>query len=217
MEQERLEPITYERAFLEAWGSLRGMPPENLSKRSGSTLVDGGIEVPFMGSPYLVDVDGEKVTVDGKEAPSFLSVLVLHYLVGCSDALPTGRYLTFREIPGGAMYYPAFKGRAIDRIASEFGEDPGGLLRVVGQMEYRELDMGDCSIEVRPFPRLGLAIIVWQGDDEIPGSANILFDSLAAEILPMEDLSVVGNLVVSKLVKNLRRFSGTAPEVTGRG
>jgi len=167
---------------------------------------------------YLVDLEERKVIVNGDEAVSFMSVLVLHYLAGCDGTRPTGQYLTFREVPGGEMYYSAFKRRAIDRLAREFGRDASALLEAGRSLDARELEMGDVSLEIRPFPMIPMVVIVWEGDEEIPASANILFDSIAPKILPMEDLSVVGNLVASRLVKDLHRMrENDTPQVTGRG
>jgi len=214
----KLDPITYEAALARAWNDLRGKDPAELSELAGGHLGDEGIELPFMGEMHIVDLGGERVTAGGNEVPSFISVLVLHYLAGCGGEKPTGRYLSFREIPGGEMYYSAFKGRAIDRLASSFGENSSLLFQAGEPLGAGETMMGDVSIEVRPFPMLVLAVVVWEGDDEVPPSANILFDSTVVRMLPMEDLSVVGNLVASRLVGNLGEIGDRGePEVEGRG
>lgn len=215
---EGLSPITYETALARAWDALEGRSIEDISDGSGGVLVDGVIEIPFLEDRYLVDPEERKVLVDGNGAPSFMAVLVLHYLAGCDGSRPTGTYLTFREIPGGEMYHSAFKGRAIDRLAREFGHDASTLPQAGRSLNGRELEMGDGSLEMKPFPLLPLVVVVWEGDDEIPASANILFDSIAPRILPMEDLSVVGNLVVSRLVKHLHCLhENGGPQVAGRG
>lgn len=168
----------------------------------------------------MVEIEFRRVSIEGGEAPSFIGVLILHYLLGCGPRPPTGELVTFRDIPGGEMYYTAFKARAIDKISRVFGERPRGLVEAGQSIGGVELTMGDASIELRPFPKIAIAFVVWQGDEEVPPSANILFDSGALDILPMEDLSVVGNLAASKLVKQVKEDEGlpsSSPEVGGRG
>ena len=79
--------------------------------------------------------------------------------------------------------------------------------------------IGDASVRIDAFPKLPVTVVFWEGDQEIPGSANILFDETAPRLLAMEDLSVVGNLVSFRLRKALENLppDETSPEVSGRG
>ncbi|HUV24817.1 MAG TPA: DUF3786 domain-containing protein [Methanomassiliicoccales archaeon] len=218
--EERLEPIGYEAALKKAWDDVSGSESSMLSEMADAPLVEDGIIVPFLGKDYLVNIGNKEITLRGEEVPPFIAVLILHYLRGCGPRRPSEEFITFREIPGGEMYYPAFKKRAIDRIARTFGRRSQRLLKAGVHLDAERLEMGDASIEVRAFPKISVAVVVWEGDEEVPASANILFDSAAPEILPMEDLSVVGNLVASILVKQIEK-SETPPidrlEVQGRG
>ena len=215
-----LEPIGYKTAHNRAWDDLRKRDPVSISEMADVALTDEGIIVPFLGDDHIVNIGQRRVTRDGKLVPPFIAVLILHYLSGCEGGKPSGEFISFREIPGGEMYYPAFKGRAIERIALCFGGQSQRLLESGALLDAKELAIGDASLEVRAFPRIPVAVVVWEGDEEVPASANILFDSIAPDILPMEDLSVIGNLVASILVKQIEKSDAPPierPEVQGRG
>ena len=79
--------------------------------------------------------------------------------------------------------------------------------------------IGDASVRIDAFPKLPVTVVLWEGDQEIPGNANILFDETAPLLLAMEDLSVVGNLVSFRLRKALEDLPSneTNPEVSRRG
>lgn len=212
--------MKYEAALMNAWERLEGRELITVSSHAMAPMIDRGLIVRFLDSEYVVEIESRRVSIEGEAAPSFISVLVLHYLLGCGPRPPTGELVTFREIPGGEMYYPAFKARAIDRISRVFGERPRKLVEAGHSMGGVELTMGDASIELRCFPKIVIAFVVWQGDEEIPPSSNILFDSGALDILPMEDLSVVGNLAASKLAAQVKEGESpppSSPEVGGRG
>jgi hypothetical protein len=55
------------------------------------------------------------------------------------------------------------------------------------------------------FPKLPIVIALWIGDEEVPASANILFDANAGNILPTEGLSVAAGVLVGRLVEISRR------------
>lgn len=218
--REGLEPIKYEAALRKAWDEISDRDPSEISEMADAPLLKDDIVVPFLGDDHIVNFGRKEITKGGGEVPPFIAVLILHYLKSCGPQAPSGEFVTFGQIPGGEMYYPTFKKRAIDRIAETFGSKPQKLLETGVLLDAKKLKMGDASIEVPVFPKISIAIIVWEGDEELPSSANILFGSTALDILPMEDLSVVANLVVSLLVKQMEKGDAPPderPEVQGRG
>lgn len=109
--------------------------------------------------------------------------------------------ISFREAPGGDFYYAAFKSRAIDPLVMKFGRKPEILFTVAENIGGKKVDIGSASVRIDVFAKLPVIVVVWEGDEEIPGSANILFDRSASSIFPTEDLAVIGALVSSKLTR----------------
>ena len=52
----------------------------------------------------------------------------------------------------------------------------------------------------RFFPKLDVDLLMWIGDDEVPSSANILFDSCASRMLSTEDVTVIAGTLCYRLV-----------------
>jgi len=214
----KLEPVTYERALQQAWIRLGSMNIYEVATNSMSSIIGEDLKVQFMGEDYLVRTGIRKIECQKGDAVPFISVLILHYLTGCDPGQPTGRLITFREIPGGDVYYPAFKKRAIDRLADVLGNDTSLLLKAGNRMKAAPRPYGDASIGIDVFPKLPVTVVMWKGDEEIPGSVNILFDETAPDILPMEDLSVIGNMVSSRIRNIIARIEEERPpEVSRRG
>jgi len=63
------------------------------------------------------------------------------------------------------------------------------------------LTFGDASYMFRLLPRLRMAVILHYGDDEFPPTVKVLFDAAAGHYLPTEDLSVLGGILASRLIK----------------
>lgn len=189
------------RAIDLAWGALEGEDTALLASNSGSRLAKDHLLLPFFESRLTVDFGRRMVLFAGRQADEATAILALHYLDGCGPEVPRGVLVPFNQAKGGTAYYEAFKHRTIDRLAKEFGEDPSSLIRAGGAIGGMDRELGTASIDVRAFPKIPITLIVWEGDEEIPASANILFDSVALEILDTEDLAVVGSLTVARLLK----------------
>ncbi|MEM2944343.1 MAG: DUF3786 domain-containing protein [Methanomassiliicoccales archaeon] len=196
-----MKKITYEDALKRAWDELQERDLRELSAFSFSKLENDIIFLKFIDRSYSVDISQRIVAGEGQRLEPFLSVLVLHYLIGCSSLEPTGELITFREVPYGELYYPAFKSRAIDPLVSKFGTNAKLLLAIGEKLKARRVDLGSAAICVDVFPKLPVVIIIWEGDEEIPPSANILFDRIAPSIMATEDLAVIGNLISSRVRK----------------
>lgn len=73
--------------------------------------------------------------------------------------------------------------------------------------------MGDAGAVIDVLPRLPVTFAVWAGDDEVPASASVLFDSTASGYLPLEDLVVAASLAAVALCRAAP--PATRPAVTG--
>jgi hypothetical protein len=199
-----LERVTYEAAINLAWEDLALRNPIDISKIS---LIPYDHEkeeftMDFLGDRFLISFSRKTVKFqDGTDVYSFLAVLLLHYLVNAKDLDLTGKLLTFRELEGGDIYYPAFCARGINKITKEFGTEPESLKKAGQKLRAKDGKHGDVSIILEVFPKVPIHVILWEGDDEVPPSSNILFDSSIKELLPTEDVAVIGGFVASALIK----------------
>jgi hypothetical protein len=201
---EPLKRVTYEDAINLAWEDLAARDYNELSRISGVPIDSekGHFKLTFLGDEYHISPSQKTVrSPDGQEVYSFLAVLLLHYLVNVKDVEPTGKLLSFRELEGGDVYYSAFCARAINRIKDEFGENPKILTDIGKRVGAKEGKHGDVSIILDVFPKIPVTVILWEGDLEVEPSSNMLFDSSIKELLPTEDVAVIGGFVASALIK----------------
>ncbi|MFQ6106184.1 MAG: DUF3786 domain-containing protein [Thermoplasmata archaeon] len=197
---ERKKPSSLDGVMREAWRQLESRDLETVARHTLGELRDNVLEIPFLGQKYLVDFDEQVVrNANGSLANRFFATLILHYVVGADESNPTGELASFRDLWGGDAYYGAFVSRAIRPIREAFTHSPEDLPALAERLGGRTADRGDVSVAIPVFPKVTLTIILWKGDDEIPGSANVLFNVLAGRILHTEDLAAIGELVANML------------------
>ena len=61
--------------------------------------------------------------------------------------------------------------------------------------------MGDAGYAFAVLPRGHLAVAYWEGDDEFPSQARVLFEDTAAHYLPTDGLAILGSQLVGKILK----------------
>ena len=177
---------------------------ETIAQRSGFELMDGqSLHIPFLDRTYLVSYPlfefKDQAEVE-KEIPIQEQVLVLHYLMAVEVPDLTGRWVSYREIPGASFYFGAFVKRAVDPLKKVFGQNISGFSRAAEKLGARIIENGDAGFEFRALPAVPLRLILWEGDDEFPAEANILFDETIGRILSPEDVAWLAGMVVYRLM-----------------
>jgi hypothetical protein len=149
--------------------------------------------------------DGQVVFADtGEEAPLRERILVLHYFINARGTPLSGKTITYKELHDGINYYPTFFKRAIQPIVENFGRAPERLLELAEKLGGHRADLGDVAVTIDALPRVPLTTVLWRGDDEFPPDGNILFDSTIPDYLPIEDITVISEILAWKLVKALK-------------
>lgn len=129
-------------------------------------------------------------------------VLTLRYLCKGRWIAPGGRQLSYSEIPWGELYFRNFEGRCIKRIERIFGNDPGSFSALFEK--HKNLKGGRLSGKEHGWRfeflnDIFMSIIIWEGDDEFPSKAQILFDDNFPSAFSAEDIAVAGYICISRL------------------
>ena len=128
-------------------------------------------------------------------------ILILHYFTQAKGTPLSDKIMAYKELPGGDCYLPTFFKRAINPIVNNFGDNPQRLLDVAETLGGHKADHGDVAVTINAFSKVPITFILWQGDDEFPPEANILFDKTIAKILSPEDVAWLAGMLVYRLIK----------------
>ncbi len=143
--------------------------------------------------------DRKGYAVMEKEVPA--KILAMRFLLRGVQADSTGKFLTYREVPSGEVYFRQFSGRCLARLAYGFGFQPQKLADAFTKMGAKKLDLGDVSYEAEILNGYYVRFILWAGDDEFPPSAQMLFSDNFPVSFEPEDLAVVGDISINTLKK----------------
>jgi hypothetical protein len=199
---DKLAPVVEE-----ARATLSQVKPGKLVLRSGCQQdADGNFRLSFFWREYVVS--GDDFTVrragTGDEMPSFIQSIILTYLVTADGTTPSGHWIGFRELPEGMFYVQAFEGYSGKRLVREL---PGGIeafRRAAESLGGEPLPLGGAGYTFTVLPRVRLGLAYWEGDEEFPSQARVLFEDSAAHYLPTDGLAILGSQLVGKILRAAR-------------
>ena len=129
-------------------------------------------------------------------------ILILRFLLEGSKVPAQGKFYTYRELPWGEVYLRQFQGRCLMRLAFGFGNKLDKFKKALDTLGAKPIADGDCGYELELMDGLFVRYMLWQGDDEFPPSAQILFsDNFTAASFTAEDLAVVGDITIGTFKK----------------
>ena len=206
--QRRYE-YAYALAYKLAAEELNHRDIRKLCQRSGARYLEKNaqraIVLAYLNRSHQVTLPDVDITlVDSQEAVSMREkVLILHYLTLARGTPATGRVITFKELPEGPVYFPTFAKRTVDPLLDHFGKEPYRLLDTAGKLGGHRADYGDVAVTINVFPSVAITLVLWRGDAEFAPSASIIFNASITDYLSTEDITVLCETVIWKLVKSL--------------
>ena len=187
-------------------GLFRDLKPEDALLRLPSVAFeDGKFTVTLLGRTYDIAWPQYSITVrDEKPLPNLpTQTFLLRYLLEAKEVSAKGEWKTFREMPWGELYIKPFTGRVLTRAAFTFGTRVAAFRAACEKLGAKPLKHGDAGYE---FPVIGpysMQILVWEGDDEFPPNAQVLYTDNYAEGFAAEDRVVSGDILIGHIKANM--------------
>ncbi|MDH4067477.1 MAG: DUF3786 domain-containing protein [Dehalococcoidia bacterium] len=175
-------------------------------RRSGARCMGRNeIVVDYLNQPYHIVLPECRILLENndREIPLRDKILILHYFTGAKGTPATGKSIAYKQLQGGASYFPAFSQRAIGPLVKNFGNSPELLRRAAAKLGGREANYGDVSVTIDAFDHVPITFVLWKGDEEVASNGNILFDANISDYLATEDVTVLCETIIWKLVRDI--------------
>lgn len=130
-------------------------------------------------------------------------MLLIRFLLEGRASKGSGAFLTYREMPWGEVYIKPFTGRCLTRAAFTFGTRLAAFQKAMEGTRAIPIKNGDAGYQIEVMPGYEIRLIVWEGDDEFPPNAQILFSDNFPQAFSAEDRTVVGDIVISDIKRRM--------------
>ena len=174
---------------------FRASDPREISVRTG---------VPCMENAFILTVLGETKTITW---PDFADenwrdkdrILFVRYLLEGRKTDSYSGFTTYRLLPWGDVYDRQFTARCVNRLAGTYGTRAQIFASCAEKLGAKKVQSSGLAYEFPFMPGLAVQMILWEGDEDFPASAQILFSDNFPEAFSAEDRVVVCEYILGKL------------------
>ncbi|MEW6388546.1 MAG: DUF3786 domain-containing protein [Thermodesulfobacteriota bacterium] len=185
------------------WLELSRLHPEEITRRTGATHVNGRYRLPFFKGQLLVDPELRQIRVVGEEQtdPGFrVCLTTLHYLLYL-DPAALGGPISPLELAGGATFFRGHHGLPQGPLENRFGRDLPAFLAAGERLHGEKRGAGDAAWAFPVFPGLVVAVILWQGDEEFPPQVTFTVPAHLDRFWHLDAVWGLLNLVAQELLQ----------------
>ncbi len=184
---------------------FRALNPQEVLSRLPDTQWDGAeFTLRLLGREFAIAHPGYAIrALDGGAVPPLpTQTFLLRYLLEGKNIKWNGQWKTFREMPWGEMYIQPYTGRVLTRAAFTFGTRVEAFRKAAERMNAVKLPHGDAGYQFELVHGYQMQILVWEGDEEFPPNAQVLYsDNFETGFAP-EDRVVAGDILISTIKAN---------------
>lgn len=198
---ESENPEAYEKVYNGLVDRLAGHDLARAAQGLGLEFADGAALVPCLGRAYRVSPTGVTMA-DGGPAPLNHRIVLAYYLMHDGRGENAGRWVPYRELPGGQDFARSLSQMVEGRLSSGFGGRMAELKQAGLDLGGREEDSPascDLALAFTALPRIPLMLTFYDADEEFPAEARVFYDLTAPNFLDLECLAVLGLLLVQEI------------------
>ena len=180
---------------------FRSLNPVEAAERTGAKWDGKEFYVNLLGREYAI-AHPEYILrpLDGGALPPLpVQTFLLRYLLESKAVAWAGQWKTFREMPWGEMYIKPYTGRVLTRAAFTFGIRIDAFRAAAEKMGATPVPHGDAGYQFNLIGGYQMQILVWEGDEEFPPNAQVLYSDNFAEGFAAEDRVVSGDILISTI------------------
>ena len=184
---------------------FRDMDPAETTGRTGVKWDGKEFYVNLMGREYAISHPNYAIRAldDGALPPLPTQTFLLRSLLEGNAVADQGKWLTFRAMPWGELYIKPYTGRVLTRAAFTFGTRISAFRAACEKMGAIPVKHGDAGFQLDFIGGYRIRIWVWEGDEEFPPNAQVLYSDNFADGFAAEDRVVAGDILVSAIKANM--------------
>ena len=171
-------------------------------KEPGLICKQADVRYDFVANKFIMQCFGQEISVDASNYTitsnsalgerllrglgHFFDLAALWYLGRAKDIPPSGRMISPASLSGGEIFQRGTHVLPLDQIAARYGGDFEGFYQKGMELGGQQMEHGEASLRLHPFPRVPVTMILWGADEEFPARVDMFFDATCEQHLPTD-------------------------------
>jgi len=190
----------------EYWERLSARDPLQLVAITQFQLTpENGLVFRFLNRDVLVDPQARCLRLwcgtgwDKADDP-LLELATVLYLINVKDVYPLGRDIVGPQDLKEGHFFQGPHELKIAPLVERYGSDMQSFRKSAESLDGEPVDMADAAYRLKPFPRVNLYYLLWEGDEEFPPRMIVLFERSIQEMLAADAIWGLVNRVSTALL-----------------
>lgn len=186
------------------WERLQAAQPEKICRNAMVEYLSGEATylLPFFCGELQVRARDKLIAHGGASEVLPLTyelhLVALHYLLEAAEQPLSGKWISEKELPGGAFFFRGPHELPTRYLLKHLGARPDHFRGVCEKLNGVPEDKGDAAYRFQVLPRVPMLLVLWQGDDEFGPALNIHFDATLRFQLHALDVILAMTYVVAR-------------------
>ncbi|MCF6248899.1 MAG: DUF3786 domain-containing protein [Desulfobacula sp.] len=160
-------------------------------------------EIDIWDHTYVIDIkhcDIRPEAAGGSIYHDYLYLFVLHYLMKVQNLAPSGTWVSEKDIVGGAAFFRGPHLLPVQLIVDTFNDDLSAFKNACNKLNGKSIEFADAAFWFQITPKIPVAVLYWQGDEDFPSEAKLLFDKSIEQHLPLDIIYALAVEVCHRLL-----------------
>ncbi len=118
----------------------------------------------------------ERVQSENSDPNELFFLFIIYYLLNYKDIQITKEWISEKDIPGGVTFFRGPHEIPTDFISKKYKNNIKAFRKKCIELGGIEIDMADAAYKFDIVPQIPVVVLYWEGDDDFPAEAKILYD-----------------------------------------
>ena len=139
---------------------------------------------------YIIKSEAKTITAETQkendELGADIKLLILAYLTNTKENVPSGKWISPREVAGGDLFFSAKAHIMISPELLRALKTSNEFSNAGNKIGAKKQFLGDASFVIQTLPKIPLLFIYWEGDNELPSRISVFVDQNVLQNLAID-------------------------------
>ncbi len=189
---------------------LAGADAADICRRTGCRYDDEANIYTFSvwGEDYAVFPSESRVEKQGANPSGvdrLMGLFIVYYLLNGKDLEVANEWISEKDMPGGTTFFRGPHVIPTELISDKYDHDVQGFVARCHQLGGTPLAMADGAFAFTITQRVPVAVLLWDGDEDFPAEAKVLFDRSITEHLTLDIIFSLADVVCRRIAGSVQR------------